>query len=266
MSNLAVGMVLSRSLAKGSEKLLLAIIADGADDDGKFCWAGTPYLAWKAGLTERGGRYVLERLLKDGEVVVEVNAQLIIPDGSRGYVPDRFLHVRCCYDWQAYGAENFAALKARALARPVRQTLPDRAAKIAAHTGNRVPKQRKPASADLLDDLLGDLSRGTSAGATADGGPDRRGPAERRQSKPPRVREVPTQAQAEKLVHVMLDARESLAAPFKDLADLYDEAKWRFADAGFLCDPDMVTRVCSSVLVQRGFSPGLGFETRKDAR
>jgi hypothetical protein len=92
----AIGLVWERSRAKGSNFLMLLAIADYAKDDGRWAWPSARLLTWKTRLTGRGGELVLRKLVQDGEVWPEWDAQ-----EKRLY-----LHVRCACDWDTYQSEG----------------------------------------------------------------------------------------------------------------------------------------------------------------
>lgn len=96
MSIRAISLVWERTRAKGSNLLLLLAIADYAKDDGRWAWPSARTLTAKTRLTGRGGELILARLVADGEVWPEWNA-----DESRLY-----LHVRCVCDWDTYRTEG----------------------------------------------------------------------------------------------------------------------------------------------------------------
>lgn len=253
MSNRAVGLTWERSLAKGGDLLVLLAIADGCDDEGRYFWGSNPRLAFKVRMTGRAVRYIQSRLLRGGELVAEVNLELVVPRGSKGYVPERFLHVRCVADWPAYRAEKISALTVRNAEAEGRKRLPPTPAKISARGGKITSRARKNPVAgeeksrtgiltDHVVDLSEDLLVGTSAAAV--GGRDTT------------ARELPTQKQVEKLVHILLD----LDGPFTDLAELTDAVKDACARAEFRYDSGIVARGVDSALVQRGFAPGKGLE------
>lgn len=255
MSNRAVGLTWERSLAKGSDLLVLLTIADGCKDNGRNFWGSNLYLAYKCRMTDRAIRYIQRRMLDGGELMAEVNVELIIPDGSRGYIPDRFLHIRCIAEWDAYREENFSALQAREAADPERKRFPTAPAKISGTPGKSTSRGRKnhadPAETfvqndiALRSDLLVELSVDPLVGTSA------AGPARR-------AREIPTQAQLEKLVHSLLEFET-----FTSIADLSDAVKCRCADAGFVDDPAPIIKAIDSALVQKGFGAGRGLSVRR---
>lgn len=242
-----MGLTWERSLAKGGDLLVLLAIADGCDDDGRYFWGSNARLAFKVRMTGRAVRYIQSRLLRSGELVAEVNAELVVPRGSQGYVPERFLHVRCVADWEAFRAEKISALDRRATEAKAGKDFRAHPGKDFRGGGKITSPARKnpvgPAEKSrmpIITDHLVDLLDRSSAGA-ADG-PDVHAPA------------VPTQKQVEKLVHVLID----LDGPFDSLGDLTDAVKQACARAEFLYDSGVVARGIDSALVQRGFRPGHG--------
>lgn len=242
-----MGLTWERSLAKGGDLLVLLAIADGCDDDGRYFWGSNSRLAFKVRMTGRAVRYIQSRLLRAGELVAEVNAELVVPRGSQGYVPERFLHVRCVADWEAFRAEKISALDRRAVEAKVGKDFRGRPGKDFRGGGKITTAARKNHDSDaeksrrpIITDHLEDLLVRSSAGA-ADG-PDAPAP------------DVPTQKQVEKLVHVLLD----LDGPFSDLGALTEAVKKACSRAEFLYDSGVVARGIDSALVQRGFRPGHG--------
>lgn len=96
MSLKAMTLVRERSRAKGSNFLMLLMIADYAKDDGRWAFPGAGTLGRHCRLTDRGGELVLRKLVEDREVE---------PEWSEA---DRrlYLHVRCICDWAAYQTEG----------------------------------------------------------------------------------------------------------------------------------------------------------------
>lgn len=100
MSANASGQVWKHSRAKGSNLLVLLAIADIADEQGRNAWPSPEHLAEKTRMTPRAMRLILHRLERDGELVIELNADR--RPVRTGHVPLWFLHVRCVADPEAY--------------------------------------------------------------------------------------------------------------------------------------------------------------------
>lgn len=106
MSKKDESLVWDRSRAKGSELLVLVLIAD-LTHEGRDAFPGLDYLAERARLTPRGLRYILHRLEAAGEIVIDMNPdQRRFSIGQRDFCPDWLLHVRCVYAWDAYAAQD----------------------------------------------------------------------------------------------------------------------------------------------------------------
>jgi hypothetical protein len=91
----AIGLVWERSRAKGSNFLMLLAIADYAKDDGRWAWR-VARLRRETRLTGRGGELVLRKLVQDGEVWPEWDAQ----------EKRSIFTVRCACDWDTYQSEG----------------------------------------------------------------------------------------------------------------------------------------------------------------
>lgn len=114
MSKRAETLVWERARAKGSNLLVLVRLGDCADDDGRDAWPGLKRLAAWCRLTERALRYILHKLERDGEIVIDLNTDgrhVLI--GRRRFHPEWFIHLRCVFDWEAYQlepeSENFSS-------------------------------------------------------------------------------------------------------------------------------------------------------------
>jgi hypothetical protein len=106
MSLRAITLVRERARAKGSDRLVLFGIADVAHDDGREAFPTTLFLVQWSKLTDRNVRLVLHRLERQGEIVIEPNADgrtFTRRDGSV-FAPKWYLHIRCICDWEAYQA------------------------------------------------------------------------------------------------------------------------------------------------------------------
>jgi hypothetical protein len=130
VSRRAETLVWERSRAKGSNLLVLLHLADCAQSDGRDAWPGVPAIAAAARLSQRGARYILHRLERDGEIVVELNSDgRAVEIGSRRVQPAWFIHLRCVCDFDAYQAqpqqEKFATTGFPDGRRRQRQSLPD---------------------------------------------------------------------------------------------------------------------------------------------
>lgn len=109
MSKLAEGHVWKHARAKGSNLLVLLKIADLATDEGRDCWLSAKTLAGWCRLTVRAARYILHKLEREGELIIDLNTERRpVMIGRRSFVPDWFLHVRCVCDWPAYEHETQA--------------------------------------------------------------------------------------------------------------------------------------------------------------
>src|ERR1039458_10597198 len=71
MSNEAQAWVGQKSKAKGSELLVLYIIANHAHPDGSGSWPSVRTIAAESKMSERGVRYIIERLEGLGDIEVE---------------------------------------------------------------------------------------------------------------------------------------------------------------------------------------------------
>lgn len=237
MSNLAVGLVGQRARAKGSCLLVLIWIADGADDEGRFFWGTARYLADKSRLSLRGLRYILAKLKTGGEITEEPNNGRVQPRGSKGYIPDRFLHVRCIAEWDVYQQEGppakFAGsppAKFAATRSPkARQSFPGGAV---AH----VIPQRQDLAAANKEDLLVDLLVRTKAAPAAPIPPD-----------------IPenqaTFNQLEAVVHETMNGPEG----FDGLSDFTEAVKVHCGQLQLLYHPPDLARAIASVTMVRGF-------------
>lgn len=104
MSKRAEALVWERSRAGKSDLLALVKIADLADDEGRNAWPEIPALARWLRATGRGVNYILHRLVRAGELSIELNdgGRYIELKGGRRFRPKWFLHVRCVCEWEAY--------------------------------------------------------------------------------------------------------------------------------------------------------------------
>lgn len=228
MSSRAVGLVWERARAKGSNLLVLLKIADLADDNGKRFWMSNERLQQFSRMSERSLRYILRKLTRDGEIVIERNVKGILPEKSRGHVPDRFIHVRCVYDWGIYEHERGAKI-APVVARTRGQRLPRHSAK-SGHAGD----QKLPLS--KRKDLLVDPSVDSKAAAAP----------------PPRDPAGPDFASyklLEKLTHEVLDVEA-----FETRAELSAAVKTRVSGLQLLYDPQVLARAIESVVIFRGYN------------
>lgn len=70
MSIALLNYVFDRSEARGSERLVLLVLADRADDLGR-CWPGVADIARRSRLSQRQTRRLIERLRTAGELIIE---------------------------------------------------------------------------------------------------------------------------------------------------------------------------------------------------
>lgn len=123
MSRKAEALVWDRSRAKGSDLLVLLCIADCTNEEGRFAWPSVQRLAVLTRMSERGAQYVLHRLERRGEILVDWNNEgRKVEHKGREFTPMWFLHVRCVCEWEAYQVEgktaNFAGSAFKAGRRP----------------------------------------------------------------------------------------------------------------------------------------------------
>lgn len=114
MSKLAEAHVWRHSRAKGSNLLVLLKIADLSTDEGRDCWLSAKTIAGWCRLTVRASRYILHKLEREGELIIDLNTERRpVHIGRRLFVPEWFLHLRCVCEWEAYEhetqAEKFAS-------------------------------------------------------------------------------------------------------------------------------------------------------------
>lgn len=104
MSRLAEALTWERSRAGGHDLLTLVKIADLTDDEGRNAWPEVPYLMEKCRMKERRTQYVLRRLVANGEIEIEMNAEgrEITLRGGRKFRPKWFIHVLCVCAWAKY--------------------------------------------------------------------------------------------------------------------------------------------------------------------
>lgn len=104
MSRLAEALTWERSRAGGHDLLTLVKIADLTDDEGRNAWPEVPYLMEKCRMKERRTQYVLRRLVANGEIAIEMNAEgrEITLRGGRKFRPKWFIHVLCVCAWAKY--------------------------------------------------------------------------------------------------------------------------------------------------------------------
>jgi hypothetical protein len=139
MSRRAEMLVWERSRAKGSNLLVLLVLADCAQHDGRDAFPSVKYLAQHARLTVRGVRFVLAKLHADGEIVTEENVtDRPMTAGARQVIPPWFIHVRCVCDWPAYRGKDF----------------PDSDGKDFPADGKDFPDGGKPATALYKEEIL----------------------------------------------------------------------------------------------------------------
>lgn len=139
MSRRAEMLVWERSRAKGSNLLVLLVLADCAQHDGRDAWPSVKYLAQHARLTVRGVRFVLAKLHADGEIVTEANVTARpMTAGARQIIPPWFIHVRCVCDWPLYRGKDF----------------PDAEGKDFPADGKDFPDGGKPATALYKEEIL----------------------------------------------------------------------------------------------------------------
>lgn len=84
MSVRVLGQVFDGFPGGGSELLAMLALADWSDDEGR-CFPAVSYIAKKVRLKERQTQRVVNRLIKDGFVIVEANKGGGIPGESRRY-------------------------------------------------------------------------------------------------------------------------------------------------------------------------------------
>lgn len=141
MSRRAETLVWERARAKGSNLLVLLVLADCAQHDGRDAWPGVKYMADAARLTVRGVRFVLAKLVADGEIVIEDNVTARpTTAGSRQIIPQWFIHVRCVCDWDGYQAEG--------------KDFPQPEGKVFPPPGKDCPDGGKPATALYKEKIL----------------------------------------------------------------------------------------------------------------
>jgi DNA-binding MarR family transcriptional regulator len=108
----------------------LLCIADYAQHDGRDACMGIAALATATKLTPRAVRYVLHKLERDGEILIEWNSdrRSIRTSTGREFCPEWFVHVRCLCEQDAYlsdeESEKFSSTAFR-IGRPrIRKRLP----------------------------------------------------------------------------------------------------------------------------------------------
>lgn len=69
MSIHALSWVLKHSPEQGGNRLVMIVLADHAQDDGRFAWPSVPTIAHEARMTRRGVQLVLRKLVASGAIV-----------------------------------------------------------------------------------------------------------------------------------------------------------------------------------------------------
>jgi hypothetical protein len=221
VSNLAVGLVWQRSRAKGSNLLVLLGIADLAQDDGRDFWQSNERLQIKSRLTERSLRYIFAKLQRDREIVIRRNTERTIPAKSRGHIPERFIDIRCIYDWETYKTEGGKVF--RVVKKGQGEKISNEATNNFQNSDQKLPASKRK---DLLVDLSVDLKAVPLSRHAV---------------------EIATYRQLEKLVHEALDLEG-----FESIADLSDTVKTRIVRLGMEYDPQVLARAIASVTLLRG--------------
>lgn len=212
-----MSLVWRRSRASGNNMLVLLSIADFAQDDGRHFWQSNHGLQEKARLSERGLRYILRNLERTREIVIERNTARIRPERCKYETPERFIHVRCVYDWVAYQREGG-------------QTLPVQTAKSGRGDDQNLPVYKRK---DLLVDLLVDPKAVKAA------------PLPRR---PARLEDAKASyGLLQKLVHDALDSEA-----FESFADLTEAVKVSAGQLQVTYAPEELAKAVASVLLVRG--------------
>lgn len=71
MSGYVTGLVLRNSSSKGAARLVMAVIAEAADDDGTNAWPSMQTIADRANITRRAAQLAVTACQKAGELIVE---------------------------------------------------------------------------------------------------------------------------------------------------------------------------------------------------
>lgn len=221
MSNLAVGLVWTRSRAKGSNLLVLLGIADLAQDDGRDFWQSNERLMVKSRLTERSLRYIFAKLQRDGEIVIRRNTARIQPAKSRGYIPERYIDVRCIYDWDLYQTEGGKVC--RVVKKGQGEKISKRVTKNFRTDDQKLPRSKRK---DLLVDLSVDFTAV---------------PPERHDT-------LATYGQLTAIIHDVVQAES-----YESRADLADAVKTRASRLGFTYEPAVLARAMDSIALLSGF-------------
>jgi hypothetical protein len=90
----AIQAVIERSRAKGTELLVLILIANRSLDDGTPAWIPQKTLCQESRLCERAVRDVLKRLADDEELEIIQNTANVIPIRAK-FAPKCFYRIRC---------------------------------------------------------------------------------------------------------------------------------------------------------------------------
>lgn len=249
MSRQAEQRVWERARAKGSNLLVLVKLADWANEDGFDAFPSPQRLAAATRLTDRALRYILHKLERDGEIVIEANTDgRALTIGKRTFCPPWFIHIRCACEWELYQTEGAAANFSSEPFRAGRKRWGGPPEKIADHgmagIGKDFPAIGTPASdyrknhvpaykEGSVRDLLDEQEQGVQGAA------------------PPTC----TSDDPEKNLNVITKlAHETIAlVGVASLADLTDAVKARCAELDIRYYPpgDLVSRAIDSAIWQR---------------
>jgi hypothetical protein len=225
----ATTLVWERSRAKGSNLMMLLAISDYSKDDGRFAWPSPATLAFKTRLTQRGAELILKKLVKDGEVLPELEK-----DGRF------YLHLRCVCDWPAYQAEGEIPEREK-FSRKVKRSFAEKLCRLAAKRAHGAAPYAKTAADSASVPLL--IRQEPSVDPSKEPSEEKAGAVPRSFLAGENLTVIT------KLAHGMLDV---LGLP-KDaeLTEYAADLKQRCADVGLAYDSTVVWKALESAIWQR---------------
>lgn len=247
MSGRAESLVWERARAKGSNLLVLVKLGDWANQEGRDAFCGPKALADICRMSERGVRYVLHKLERDGEIEIELNIERReLTIGKRTFAPEWFIHVRCVCEWDAYqltpksakfSSSPFISGRRRRLKKPAK--FAEQPAKFSLEPENfsLEPEKSRPTYKEgSVIDPITDPSIELRAGGSA--------------PTSPKTDDENPQENLRVITRLAHDAIDRLGATW-GLSDLAADVKDHCAAFGILYDGDVVRKALDSALWQQ---------------